>query len=76
MDWPDARRLIESTMSALNALQARTESRTVKVNGIKANKVTESLWNGLRQTTLDLARDAVLRAPDLAHGGGPRPRIG
>ncbi|WP_178081710.1 RNA-directed DNA polymerase [Pseudomonas sp. FFUP_PS_473] len=76
MDWPDARRLIESTMSALNALQARTESRTVKVNGIKANKVTESLWNGLRQTTLDLARDAVLRALRWSHSKGEmRPRV-
>lgn len=76
MDWPDARRLIESTMGALNALQARTESRTVKVNGIKANKVTESLWNGLRQTTLDLARDAVLRALRWSHSKGEMRPLG
>jgi hypothetical protein len=70
MDWPDARRLIESTMGALNALEAKTESMAVKVNGVEANKNTGNLWNNLRQTTLNLARDAVLRALRWSHSNG------
>ena len=70
MDWPDARRLIESTMAALNTLQARTESGVVRVNGFKANKDKGSLWNDLRQTTLDLAQDAFLRSLRWSHSKG------
>ncbi|MFZ5457768.1 RNA-directed DNA polymerase [Stutzerimonas stutzeri] len=70
MDWPDARRLIESTMGALNALQARAESGVVRVNGFEASKDTGSLWSNLRQTTLDLARDAALRSLRWSHSKG------
>ncbi len=74
MDWPDAKRLIESTMGALDALQARTEPVVVRVNGVEANRDTGSLWSKLRQTTMDLARDAVLRALRWSHTKGePRP---
>lgn len=61
-DWPDARRLIDSALIAIGALQARAVSASVKVNGFAAKKNTEFMWEALRQTTLDLARDAVLRS--------------
>lgn len=62
VDWPDGRRLIETTLGALSALQAKAVSSTVKVNGVTAKKNTENLWRELRKTTQDLARDAVLRS--------------
>lgn len=61
-DWPDARRLIESSLAAIDSLETGTTGLQVKVNGCKANKHTDRLWNGLRTTTTDLARDAVLRS--------------
>ncbi len=61
-DWPDARRLIDSALSAIGALQARAVSASIKVNGFAAKKNTEFMWEALQQTTLDLARDAVLRS--------------
>lgn len=62
MDWADARRLIESTLGAIEVLQTKSASSAVKVNGFKAELNIEILWRGLLQTTLDLARDAVLRS--------------
>lgn len=70
MDWPDARHLIESTTGALSALQVRTESRAIKVNGIEASKGIESLWRELRESTRSLAQDAVLRALRWSHSKG------
>lgn len=66
-DWPDARRLIDSSLGALNALQAKTPTSPVRVNGFIAKKDTDRLWDRLRQTTLDLARDAILRSLRWAH---------
>jgi hypothetical protein len=76
MDWADARRLIESTLDAVSALQARTESGVVKVNGFEAHKDSGSLWNDLRQTTLDLARDAALRSLRWSHNKGEMRPLG
>lgn len=76
MDWADARRLIDSTLSALIALRARTSSSLVKVNGFKATKDAERLWDGLGQTTLNLARDAVLRSLRWGPGQGEMRPLG
>jgi hypothetical protein len=62
MDWADARRLIESTLQAIDVLQTKSVPAAVKINGFKAKSNIETLWHGLVQTTLDLARDAVLRS--------------
>lgn len=67
VDWPDARRLIDSSLGALNALQAKTSTSPVKVNGFVAKRDTDRLWGSLRQTTLDLARDAILRSLRWSH---------
>lgn len=61
-DWADARRLIESTLQAIDVLQTKSVPAAVKINGFKAKSNIETLWHGLLQTTLDLARDAVLRS--------------
>lgn len=61
-DWPYARRLIDSTFLAIDTLQTGVETKTVKINGCKASKRTQHLWDGLRATTEALAQDAVLRA--------------
>lgn len=61
-DWADARRLIESTLGAIDVLHTKSASSVVRVNGFKAKSNIESLWRGLLQTTLDLAQDAVLRS--------------
>ncbi|RAS09956.1 hypothetical protein DFO50_1289 [Microvirgula sp. AG722] len=70
MDWPDARRLIESTLRALYELQAKTTSSQVKVNGFNAKNDTSNLWHGLIKTTLELASDAVLRSVRWSHSKG------
>ena len=70
MDWPDARRLIESTLFALRDLQAKTTSLIVKVNGFNAKKDTSTLWEGLIKTTLELASDAVLRSVRWSYSKG------
>ena len=67
VDWPDARRLIDSTLCALNVLQAKTSTSPVKVNGFVAKMDADRLWDSLRQTTLDLARDAILRSLRWSH---------
>lgn len=67
VDWPDARRLIDSSLGALNALQAKTSTSPVRVNGFIAKRDTDRLWDSLRQTTLDLARDAILRSLRWSH---------
>lgn len=61
-DWADARRLIESTLGAIDTLQTQSVPSAVKINGFIAKSNIETLWHGLRQTTIDLARDAVLRS--------------
>ncbi|HUO14047.1 MAG TPA: RNA-directed DNA polymerase [Verrucomicrobiae bacterium] len=70
MDWPAARRLIDATMNAIFELHRQTSSQSVKVNGCKAEGHTESLWQKLTETTLDLARDAVLRSLRWDHRSG------
>lgn len=61
-DWPAARRLIDATMSSLFEVHKHTASQSVKVNGCRAEGVTDSLWQRLAEATLGLARDAVLRS--------------
>lgn len=61
-DWAEARRLIDATTNALETLRARTESSPIKVNGFSAKKQIGPTWDGLKQTTVDLAKDAVLRS--------------
>ena len=57
--WPDARRLIDSTLDALGRLKEKVTS--IKVNGIEA-KNAERLWKNLKHTTLALMRNTVLRS--------------
>jgi hypothetical protein len=74
MDWPEARRLIDATFSALLALQVQTDSQPVKVNGCKAPDLRPTIWEGLRTTTLQLSADAVSRALRWSQrDGGMRP---
>lgn len=66
-DWPEAHRLINAAQNALNMLEARAAPNSIKVNGYSTakknkNKQIKSMWNGLMQSTLDMARDAVLRS--------------
>ena len=61
-DWSEARRLIDTTMSALDKLHEGTKSKPIKINGFKAKKDVTDIWDGLRRTTLQLAADAVVRA--------------
>ncbi|MCG5509014.1 RNA-directed DNA polymerase [Ectothiorhodospira lacustris] len=77
MDWPDAHRLVESTLNALKALQAKTASSEVKVNGFRAKPCAEGrLWDGLLKTTLDLASDALLRSVRWSHSKGAMRPLG
>jgi hypothetical protein len=70
MDWPEARRLIDATMNALLKLQEQTASQSIKVNGCAAKYDAESMWHKLVETTLDLAKDAVLRSLRWDHRSG------
>lgn len=72
-DWPDARRLIESTSIAIKELKEKANQIEVKVNGSKASKSIESLWNGLQTTTLELSKDTILRALRWSRNGEIQP---
>lgn len=74
MDWSEARRLIDATLSALSVLQAQTDSQPIKVNGCKAPGQGPDTWTALRTTTLQLAADAVSRSLRWSQrDGGMRP---
>lgn len=75
-DWADARRLIESTVEAITELQTKSSSSDVKVNGFMAKSNSVVLWSGLFETTLDLARDAVLRSLRWSSSTGEMRRLG
>jgi hypothetical protein len=70
MDWPEARRLIDATMNALSELQELTAAQSIKVNGCSAKYHAEFMWRELAETTLDLAKDAVLRSLRWDHRSG------
>ncbi len=70
MDWSDARRLIDATMNALSKLERQPASQSIKVNGCHAKDRTDSMWHKLSETTLDWARDAVLRSLRWDHRTG------
>lgn len=76
MDWADARRLIDATLGAITKLRASSSSSVVKVNGFKTKSDTAGLWNGLLQTTKDLARDAILRSLRWSSSTGKMCRLG
>lgn len=76
MDWADARRLIEATLAAITKLRASSSSSAVKVNGFKAKSDVAALWDGLLQTTRDLARDAILRSLRWSSSTGKMRQLG
>lgn len=74
MDWPSAKRLLESAMSSLGDLAKATESSPIKVNGFAAEKASSCDWDDVRRGVLSSAADAIIRS--LRWGqrdGGPRP---
>jgi hypothetical protein len=76
MDWADARRLIEATLAAITKLWASSLSSAVKVNGFEAKLDAAALWDGLLQTTKDLARDAIFRSLRWSSGTGEMRQLG
>lgn len=74
MDWPNAKRLLESATSSLDSLEQATKGSSIKVNGFGAAKASSSDWDDVRRGVLNSAADAIIRS--LRWGqrdGGPRP---
>lgn len=74
MDWANAKRLLESTMAALNGLEQATKGLSIKVNGFSATEARTKDWDDVRRGVLNSAADAIIRALRWAQvEGGPRP---
>lgn len=74
MDWPNAKRLLESATSSLDKLEQATKEASIKVNGFSAAKALPPEWDDVRRWVLNSAADAIIRS--LRWGqrdGGPRP---
>lgn len=73
MDWPNAKRLLESATSSLEKLEQATTGTSIIVNGFSAKKARSSEWDDVRQGVLNSAADAIIRSFRWGQrDGGPR----
>lgn len=81
MDWPQARRLVDGVLAAVDMLQVHTRSGHIKVNGVPAQMPAPRpsiVWDMLRECVLRAAADAISRSLrwNQVHGGmRPLPEI-
>lgn len=74
MDWPSAKRLLESTLSSLDDLETATRLSPIIVNGFVATVALANDWDDVRRGVRNSAADAIIRS--LRWGqrdGGSRP---
>ena len=62
MDWPNAKRLVESAVESLDKLRKKTEELSIKVNGFAATKGEPALWDEVRKGVIRSAADAIIRS--------------
>ncbi|WP_205955563.1 reverse transcriptase domain-containing protein [Pantoea stewartii] len=60
-DWSHAHRFILAAINSIKELQVHA-SDNIKINGFLARENSSLIWEGLIKTTLEYAKDAVLRS--------------
>jgi len=59
-DWPEARRLVDSTMEALAALREATDGKSIKINGNRVPLPSPKVWEALDKGVLEQAGTAIV----------------
>jgi hypothetical protein len=62
MDWPEAKRLVEATLTALVALREATGNNSITISGIEISSASSIVWTAIRQSVLEVAQDTLLRS--------------
>jgi hypothetical protein len=62
MDWPEAKRLVEATLTALVALREATGNNSITISGIEISSASSIVWTSIRQSVLEVAQDTLLRS--------------
>ena len=74
MDWPNAKRLLDSAISSLEGLEQATRDASIKVNGFSAKRAREADWHDVRRGVRNSAADAIIRSLRWGQSaGGARP---
>ena len=62
MDWREAKRLVEATLTALVALREATGNNSISISGIEIGSASSIVWTAIRQSVLEVAKDTLLRS--------------